>query len=181
MHAFRPPLLLPTSTGSSPPTDNRVEARAAAEPALLNAVLRARSVASDIAVSTRRMHGSAGWTLPREAHDARLLVVGSHGRSALRGLLAGSVSVHVARHSPCPVVVVGPRTTQAPTSRHLAPSRRRGRRPNTVLHTRSGSRDLDAISGTPAMTEVLARRTIEKKLDRWHDEYAHVSGVTELA
>jgi hypothetical protein len=30
------------------------------------------------------------------------------------------------------------------------------------------------------MTEVIARKTIEKKLDRWHDEYADVSGVTEL-
>jgi hypothetical protein len=50
--------------GVVPLTDIFVEARAAAEPALLNAV-------PDIAASKRRMHGSAGWTLPREAQDPR--------------------------------------------------------------------------------------------------------------
>lgn len=40
------------------------------------------------------------------AEDADLVVVGSRGIGGFRGLLVGSVSLQVARHSPCPVVVV---------------------------------------------------------------------------
>ena len=50
---------------------------------------------------------------PREAlvesarnEQADLLVVGSHGRSALLKLLLGSVALHVVSHAPCDVLVV---------------------------------------------------------------------------
>jgi nucleotide-binding universal stress UspA family protein len=42
----------------------------------------------------------------REAEEVDLLVVGAHDRAALGRLLLGSVSEHVARHAPCPVLVV---------------------------------------------------------------------------
>ncbi|MEV0895413.1 universal stress protein [Actinoplanes sp. NPDC049802] len=45
-------------------------------------------------------------TLTRASGGAQLLVVGSRGRGALRGLLLGSVSQHLLRHSACPVAVV---------------------------------------------------------------------------
>jgi nucleotide-binding universal stress UspA family protein len=42
------------------------------------------------------------------AESADMLVVGSRGHGLLLGSLSGSVSQHVARHAPCPVVVVRP-------------------------------------------------------------------------
>ena len=40
------------------------------------------------------------------AERADLIVVGSHGRSGVERFLIGSVSDHVVRHAPCPVLVV---------------------------------------------------------------------------
>jgi nucleotide-binding universal stress UspA family protein len=39
-------------------------------------------------------------------HDARLIVIGSHGFGPIEGLILGSVSAGVLRHAPCPVLVV---------------------------------------------------------------------------
>ncbi|MCE7004747.1 universal stress protein [Kibdelosporangium philippinense] len=44
--------------------------------------------------------------LIEHAQDAALLVVGSHGRGALKRALLGSVSHSVANHAPCPVAIV---------------------------------------------------------------------------
>lgn len=46
-------------------------------------------------------------------HDARLVVVGSHGWNALRRLVFGSVTTGVLHEAPCPVLVVR-QTTGAP-------------------------------------------------------------------
>jgi nucleotide-binding universal stress UspA family protein len=41
-----------------------------------------------------------------EQHPSDLLIVGSHGRSAARRILLGSVSTAMVTHAPCPVLVV---------------------------------------------------------------------------
>jgi nucleotide-binding universal stress UspA family protein len=40
------------------------------------------------------------------SHGADLIVVGSHGHSAVRRLVMGSVATHVVNHAPCDVLVV---------------------------------------------------------------------------
>ena len=52
------------------------------------------------------VEGPAGDALVRAAEGAQLLVVGSRGRGAVRGMLLGSVALHCVVHAPCPVLVV---------------------------------------------------------------------------
>jgi nucleotide-binding universal stress UspA family protein len=76
---------------------------------LVEAVVAERGAAS--ALLTVRVHlieGAAGEALVERAGGAELLVVGSHGRGAVRDLLLGSVALHCAMYAPCPVLVVHP-------------------------------------------------------------------------
>lgn len=49
-----------------------------------------------------------------EAEAADLIVVGTHGRGPIGRLFLGSVSEHVVRNAPCPVLVARPDTTARP-------------------------------------------------------------------
>ena len=69
---------------------------------------RAREVAPALAVS-----GAVSYADPRQAlvdagRTAHLVVVGSRGRGPMKSALLGSVSVSIARHAECPVVVCRP-------------------------------------------------------------------------
>ncbi|MGY1753380.1 universal stress protein [Blastococcus sp. SYSU D01042] len=57
--------------------------------------------------------GAPAQVLTRAADGAALLVVGSHSRSSIGGMLLGSVALHCAVHAPCPVMVVRPEPPRA--------------------------------------------------------------------
>lgn len=62
--------------------------------------------AGDVTVQTRTVEGYPSRVLVEAAVGAELLVVGSRGHGELSGLLLGSVGLHCATHSPCPVLIV---------------------------------------------------------------------------
>lgn len=57
--------------------------------------------------------GDVATTICRVAEElpAAVIVLGSHGRTGLKRIVMGSVSEHVVRHAPCPVLVVHERPT----------------------------------------------------------------------
>jgi len=65
--------------------------------------------AADVAVVT----GPVVPVLLDQARDAAMLVLGSRGHGPMSEAMIGSVSQHVARHAPCPVVVVRPASASA--------------------------------------------------------------------
>lgn len=69
-------------------------------------VARGRDVG--VAVSFLIWNGDPGESVvaAATAEGADLVVVGSHGRGPIGRLILGSVSDHVVRHAPCPVLVV---------------------------------------------------------------------------
>lgn len=65
--------------------------------------------AQELHAAERRVeHGDVGPTICQVAEDERvdLVVLGTHDRSRWARLWFGSVSDHVVRHAPCPVLVV---------------------------------------------------------------------------
>jgi nucleotide-binding universal stress UspA family protein len=59
-----------------------------------------------VPLSTVVAEGDPAESLITAAKDADLLVVGTHGRSTLRGLLVGAVSLRCIMGAPCPVTAV---------------------------------------------------------------------------
>jgi universal stress protein A len=63
---------------------------------------------SPVAVDPRVVMGDAWWEICRtaEREAADLIVIGSHGDTAITRIPLGSVAERVVRHAPCPVLVV---------------------------------------------------------------------------
>ena len=61
-------------------------------------------------VPTHALRGEAGPAICELAHQlgASAIVIGTRGRSGLKRAVLGSVSDHVVRNAPCPVVVTSP-------------------------------------------------------------------------
>ena len=204
VHAFRPPLPA-DAYGFASPIDSFVTAHTAAQLILGDAVTRARSVAPGIEVSTRLVRGTAARALLGEARDARLLVLGSRGRSGLRAVLSGSVAGPVSRHSPCPIVVIRPFANRPAdrVSLRSAPrvvvgidpaasraaaigfafhaASQRGI-PLTVLSawTPDTAADIETIPGPPSTAEAAAGRAVQQTLARWREEFPTVPVITTL-
>jgi len=103
VHAWSIPATLGVDFGAAVPFDALAEAH---EDIVLRAFERVRSEHPTIALSTTLMQGAAAPALVEAAATASLLVVGTHGRGAVAGLILGSVSHDVLLNMPCPVIVV---------------------------------------------------------------------------
>jgi nucleotide-binding universal stress UspA family protein len=79
---------------------------AAAEQLLAEAQARVTAAAPGVSVTGAALLGAPGRSLVNRADRAELVVVGSRGRGGVASMLLGSVSLYVAAHAPCPVVVV---------------------------------------------------------------------------
>lgn len=77
-----------------------------------DAVRRVRENAPDIEVTGMSAAGDPRTVLVELSREAHLLVLGSHGRGAVRSALLGSVSAAVTRLAVCPVVVCRPRAEE---------------------------------------------------------------------
>ncbi|MFD5492890.1 universal stress protein [Streptomyces sp. NPDC127091] len=89
------------------------------EDILAAAVRRARRHHAGLSVTTAVVPEEPEYVLVRESRNASALVVGTRGRSGLAGALLGSVSLAVATHAHCPVVVIrGSHDNRATGGRH---------------------------------------------------------------
>ena len=106
--------------GTSLATDlNKPSEQVRAEDIVDTAVRRAHHRQADVKVSTDVLPEEPEYALVRESRTASLLVTGTRGRSGLAEALLGSVSLIVAGHAQCPMIVVrGNHDDRAPTGTH---------------------------------------------------------------
>ncbi|MGX4688045.1 universal stress protein [Streptomyces sp. JNUCC 63] len=101
---------LPQALGSARAGGTPIEgaglARELAEVVVRAAAHRARRRRAGLQISMAALPESPEYVLVREGKNASALVVGSRGRSGVVDLLLGSVSLLVAGHADCPVIVV---------------------------------------------------------------------------
>ncbi|MGV9249710.1 universal stress protein [Streptomyces sp. NPDC003710] len=77
-----------------------------AEDLVADAARRAQGRHADLKVVTDVLPEEPEYGLVRESRTACALVVGTRGRSGIAGMLLGSVSLTVAAHADCPVIVL---------------------------------------------------------------------------
>jgi nucleotide-binding universal stress UspA family protein len=89
-------------------SDTEARLRVSVAEAMEDPAVRGTARDATVPVHVTVVPGDPAETLVARAEDAGLLVVGSRGRGAVKSALLGSVALHCAAHSPCPVVVVHP-------------------------------------------------------------------------
>lgn len=106
LHCYEP---YPAAMGPVVPSpDVTTTLRGIAESVVKHGRERVTSTNPSVPVTTSLSTHDAREKLSAVSHSASVVVVGSRGRGAMRSLLMGSVSVWVANHSACPVLVVRP-------------------------------------------------------------------------
>jgi nucleotide-binding universal stress UspA family protein len=86
---------------------NPAEARSQAEMVQRRALLEAlEDLEKPPEVERRLVEGRPSEALCEAALEAEMLVLGSHGHTAMREVLVGSTSQRVVRHASCPVVLL---------------------------------------------------------------------------
>ena len=110
VHSYSiPPLLMAPEAGPvgppAIPDPGLIDSLANAAEKLLAREIEAADT-DDVSVEGRVVPGPPADALIQQGRDANLLVVGTRGLGGFRELILGSVSDQVARHSPCPVVIV---------------------------------------------------------------------------
>lgn len=99
----------PVSTGPDDPLPALYDVQALEEESaalLAESIAGEREMHPDVSVREELFHGNAHQALLTAGRSAELLVVGSRGRGAFRGLLLGSTSRALVHHPPCPLAVV---------------------------------------------------------------------------
>ncbi|WP_327726560.1 universal stress protein [Streptomyces sp. NBC_00487] len=98
---------------------DRPAERVRAEDIVEGAARRARLRRPEVKIATDVLPEEPEYTLLRESRNASLLVTGTQGRSALTEALLGSVSLTVAAHAHCPMIVIrGSHDNQALPATH---------------------------------------------------------------
>ncbi|GAA2355138.1 universal stress protein [Nonomuraea africana] len=98
----------PYQIAGFPPVEGPDTVTRNSEKVLEMAVVWARARWPDVEVATEIIDGPPAAVLREQGRDAAEIVVGSRGLGGFAGALLGSVSMHVAGHARCPVVVVRP-------------------------------------------------------------------------
>ncbi|MBC7441863.1 MAG: universal stress protein [Ramlibacter sp.] len=116
VHAWEIPATVAVEFGAVIPYD---ELRQAHTEILASRAGRVRAANPALEVTEVLEQGPPAYVLVEAARDAALIVVGTHGRSAVGSLILGSVSHDVLLNLPCPVAVV-PRPDDAGDRDHPA-------------------------------------------------------------
>ncbi|WP_297372489.1 universal stress protein [Cryobacterium sp.] len=103
VHAWSIPATLGVDFGATVPFDALIEAHSEI---LEHATAKVRSSHPAITATGQLIQGAAAPALVAEAASAAVLVVGTHGRGAVAGLILGSVSHDVLLNMPCPIIIV---------------------------------------------------------------------------
>lgn len=99
-----PVIAVHTWQGSSAPVDwDAVEQEEAALTS--ESLAGVRSAYPDVPITEVTVQGAAAQVILEQAESAQLIVVGSHGRSAIMGALMGSTSQNLLHRAPCPTMI----------------------------------------------------------------------------
>lgn len=157
------------------------------------AVARARAAAPGVRVTGEVHTGSGGEVLIECSRTASQIVVGDRGLGAFAGLLLGSVAVHVAAHTACPILISrgttnpelpilvavdGSPANEAAVGFAFAEANARGVS-LVALHVwahpmSSGPGDMQSLVYDEAVVQEEETRVLAEALAGWHDQYPDV-------